>query len=78
MDREKEERYITRCMEWIARRKARLDQWEKQYQDAYPHMSSELNLVRLENIEAWKLAIEVHEYELGGFIKDYIDSLEEE
>lgn len=72
----KEERYIIRCMEWIARRKARLDQWETEYQAAYPHMSDELNQVRLENIEAWKLAIEVHEYELGGFIKDYIDSLE--
>lgn len=72
------EQYIQECQEWIARRKARVDQQKKQFEDQYPMMSARLNRKRAEDLEAWELEIEVHEYELGGFIKDYIDSLEDE
>jgi hypothetical protein len=73
-----EEEYIQKCLEWLARHKAQLDQREKQFEDQYPVCHPRLNRRRLEDIEAKRLEIEVHEYELGGFIKDYIDSLEEE
>jgi hypothetical protein len=69
----RDEEYIQACLDWIARHKAHLDQTEKWFEDQYPMVSPELNRKRLENIEAKKLEIEVHEYELGGFIKDYID-----
>lgn len=72
-----EEEYIQKCREWIARRKARLAQREKQFEDQYPMVPARLNKQRQEDLDAWKLEIEVHEYELGGFIKDYLDSLED-
>lgn len=65
--------YIEECLEWVARRKARVDQFEKMFQDQYPSRSPRINQMRLNDLEAWKLEIEVHEYELGGFIKDYLD-----
>lgn len=73
-----EEKYIEACLEWLARHKAFLDQREKQFDDQYPMVPARVNRRRLADIEAKKLEIEVHEYELGGFIKDYLDSLEDQ
>lgn len=72
------EEYIQECLEWLARNRAILGQHEKRFEDQYPMREPMHNRLRLNNIEAKKLEIEIHEYELGGFIKDYIDSLEEE
>lgn len=65
--------YIVECLEWLARHKAHLDQQKKWFEDQYPMRHPALNRIRLENIEAHELEIEVHEYELGGFIKDYLE-----
>lgn len=67
------EEYIISCMEWIARSKTQLDQKEKEFNDQYPMKTALVNRFRLEALESKKLEIEIHEYELGGFIKDYLD-----
>lgn len=71
------EQYINECLDWLARHRASLDQKKKLFEDQYPMRHPKINQVRLEDIEAWTLELEINEYELGGFIKDYIDSLEE-
>lgn len=68
-----EEEYIQECLEWLARRKAWVDQREKMFEDQYPMLPPRSNRFRQEDLAAWKLEIEFNEYELGGFIKDYID-----
>lgn len=68
-----EEEYIIECLEWIARRKAFIDQRKKEFEDRYPSTFPRINRIRLDDLEAWQLEIEFNEYELGGFIKDYID-----
>lgn len=62
--------YIQECLEWLARRKAWIDQKEKQFHDQYPLVSPETNRKRLNDLEAWKFNIQVHEWELDGFIHD--------
>lgn len=78
MARRREERYIRKCLEWIARHKAKLDQLEKQFKDQYPMISPGRNRERFDDLETKRLEIEIHEYELGGFIKDYLDKYPEE
>lgn len=73
-----DEEYIQKCREWIARRKARLEQRKKQFEDQYPVMAPRVNQKRLEDLEALEFEIEFNEFELGGFIKDYLDSEEDE
>lgn len=65
------EAYVQACKEWLARRKAWIDQKEKQFSDQYPVIAPSLNRKRLEDLEAWKFSIEVHEWELGEFIKSH-------
>lgn len=77
MARTKEERYIRKCMEWIARHKAQLDQHQKQFEDQYVSLSPRANRWRLEDLEARRFEIEIHEYELGGVIKSYLDKYPE-
>lgn len=72
-----EEEYIKECQEWLARRKAKIDQREKQFQDQYPLMSPRINRQRSEDLAAWQFEIELNEYELGGFIKDYLEDEDE-
>lgn len=68
-----EEEYIQACLEWLARRKAWVDQKQKMFDDQYPMLHPDSNRSRYEDLDAWQLEIEVNEYELGGFIKDYLD-----
>lgn len=70
------EQYIQECLEWIARRKAFLDQRKKMFDDQYPTRTPIANRLRLITLEKMEFEIQIHEYELGGFIKDYIDSQE--
>lgn len=72
------QKYIQECLEWIARRKAFVDQREKMYTDQYPMRHAITNHMRLNDLEAMRFEIEFNEYELGGFIKDYIDNQEDE
>jgi hypothetical protein len=68
-----DEEYIQACLEWLARNKAELDQMEKEYEALYATRSPNFNLLRLDVIDIRKHVIAVHEYELGGVIKAYID-----
>lgn len=69
----KDEEYIQQCLEWIARHKAFLDQRKKMFEDQYPSKTPSANRLRLMTLEMMEFEIQIHEYELGGFIKDYID-----
>lgn len=69
-----DEEYIQSCKEWIARRKAKLDQRKKQYEDQYPVASPYVNLQRLNDLEAIEFLIDIHCWELEETIK----SMEEE
>lgn len=62
------EQYIKECRDWLARRKAWIDQREKKFEDQYPMVPPHINRKRLEDLEAWKFELEVHEWELEGFI----------
>lgn len=53
-----------RRREWIARRRARIDQMQKQFEDQYPFVPARINLRRIEDLEAWKFEIEINEWEL--------------
>jgi hypothetical protein len=64
-----DEEYVRKCKEWIARRKARLDQKEKMFEDQYPLMRPRENNMRLQDLEAWRFEIEFNEWELGEIIK---------
>jgi hypothetical protein len=68
-----DEEYVQACKEWIARRKARLDQREKMFEDQYPMASPAVNRKRLEDLEAWRFEIEFNEWELGEIIKGMED-----
>lgn len=68
------EQYIQECREWIARRRAWIDQQQKFFDDRYPFLSAKTNKKRLDDLEAWKFEIEVHEWEL----QNIIDSPDEE
>lgn len=61
---------IAECKVWLANRRARLDQKEKQFQDQYPLVSPETNKQRMEDLEAWKFNIEVQEWELKNFVEE--------
>jgi hypothetical protein len=74
-DEEKSD-YIQRCREWIARRTAQLDQVEKRNADLYPVADASTNLQRLNDLEAGRFWVGVHQWELGqmletGSIDDY-------
>lgn len=62
------EQYVRECREWLARRKAWLDQRKKQFEDEYPSRTPQINLQRMHDLEAWEFAIEVHEHELEEYI----------
>jgi hypothetical protein len=62
------EQYIQECREWLARRKAFVDQREKQFNDQYPMARPDVNRKRLDDLEAMKFEIEVHEWELEQII----------
>jgi hypothetical protein len=72
--RKTKEEYVQECREWLARHKAWLDQREKQFEDQYPMAHPDLNRQRLEDLDAWKFKIAVHEWELQRII----DSPDEE
>ena len=65
-----DEEYVRLCREWIARRKAIVDQKEKQFNDQYPMVNPKINRKRLEDLEAWKFEIDFNEWELGEIVKD--------
>lgn len=60
---------IQECKEWLARRKAWVDQKEKQFEAQYGFYPARINRERLEDLEIWKFQIEIHEYELEETIK---------
>jgi hypothetical protein len=62
--------YIQECKEWIARRKARVDQMEKRFNDQYPLMSPATNQMRMNDLEAWRFEIEVNEWELSQILAE--------
>lgn len=64
-----DEEYVQQCREWIARRKARLDQRQRMFDNQYPMMNPRDNRKRLEDLEAWTFEIEFNEWELGEIIK---------
>lgn len=71
------EEYVRACQEWLARRKAWIDQKEKQFEDQYPMIAPDLNRRRFEDLEAWKFVVEVHEWELEEYIKKHEESEDE-
>lgn len=64
------EKLIALRQEWLARRRARLDQQQKQFEAQYDMMLPSVNKKRLEDLEVWKFEIEFHEWELDRFIRD--------
>lgn len=70
------EEYVTACREWLARRKAWIDQMEKMFEEQYPMMPPRSNRKRLHDLEAWKFEVEVHEWELGEIIRQHEESEE--
>lgn len=58
-DQEKAEK-----LEWLAARRAWLDQKQKQFDEQYPTVHPRLNRQRLDDLEAWRFEIEIHEWEL--------------
>lgn len=62
------EQYVQECREWLARRKAFIEQWQRTFDMQYPMMSPRTNRRRLEDLEAWKFEVEVHEWELEGIV----------
>lgn len=66
--------YVQECREWLARRKAWIDQMAKMFETQYPMMTPRTNRYRLDDLEAWKFEIQVHEWELQRII----DSPDEE
>lgn len=65
---------IQECREWIARRRAGLDQKKKEFEDCYPLTEPKHNKARLDALEAREFWIDIHEWELEELIK----ALEEE
>lgn len=63
-----DEETIEACREWLAARKAWVDQKEKQFEDQYPMVSPPLNRMRFDDLEIWKFQIEINEWELEQFI----------
>lgn len=57
--------------EWIARRKARLDQRQKEFEDQYSACCPHLNLFRMDWLEVEKFRIEISEWELEQTIKEW-------
>ena len=57
------------CKEWIARQTAKLDQLEKQFEAQYSFLSPECNRERLDDIEAARFWIEIHNWELNQMIE---------
>lgn len=66
--------YVEACLDWLARRKAQIDQMKKQFDDQYPMMHPDINRRRLEDIDAWEFNIQVHEWELDEIIRTYEES----
>jgi hypothetical protein len=72
-----DEELIQLRKEWLARRKARLDQLEKKFQDQYPVVSPRTNEMRLNDLEAWKFEIEINEWELNNVDIPNLEDLDE-
>lgn len=66
---EHRDKAIKACKDWLARRKAELDQLEKRYEAQYDIVCPETNLRRLENIEALRFWVSIHEWELQQMIE---------
>ena len=62
------------CREWIARRTAQLEQYQKQYEDQYPFVSPEVNRKRLDDLEATRFWIDIHRWELNQMIESGVDN----
>jgi hypothetical protein len=72
------EEVINECKDWIAARRAWLDQIEKRFEDQYPMCHPHFNRFRLEDIEAQRFRIEIHEYELEALVNEYLEVTSEE
>jgi hypothetical protein len=72
------EEVINECKDWIASRKAWIDQVEKRFEDQYPNCHPYLNRFRLEDIEAQRFRIEIHEYELEQLVQEYQEVTDED
>jgi hypothetical protein len=57
------------CREWIARRRAELDQKKKQFEDEYPLTTPQFNKAKLDLLEAKEFWIDLHEWELDKMIE---------
>lgn len=55
----------------LARRRAWLEQHEKEFEDQYAFMRPRLNKLRLDILELWKFRIEIDEWELEQLTKDF-------
>lgn len=64
------EEIIAECQDWLAIRRAWLDQKEKQFEEQYSFVPPHVNRGRLEDLEIWKFRIEIHEWELEHFISE--------
>lgn len=70
LEEEQHEEYVRRCKEWIARRRARLDQREAWFTQS-PSPLPQINLKRLDDLEAWRFELEIHEWELNEIIRSF-------
>lgn len=57
------------CKDWIATRRAWLDQREKWFEEQYPLVHPFANMGRLNDLEVERFRLAIHEYELDGFLK---------
>lgn len=62
------------CREWIARRRAEIDQKKKEFEDQYPFNPAMVNRARLDALEAKEFWVDLHEWELDEMLKGMEDN----
>lgn len=63
--------------DWVATRRAWIDQRRKQYEAQYDVTPPVVNKYRLERLEVWEFILEINEYELEGEIANFEEDEDE-
>jgi hypothetical protein len=62
--------------DWLAARRAWLDQRREQFERQYDSKSPAINRARLDDLERWEFVYEINKWDIEGYIKNWEEEKE--